>query len=262
MAHGSRVWPGPGVRWTRDERGGQPPRRDCRARRLHRLVSRSAAARGVCSSGDGAAATGGGNRAPRSRASPGGARLSPRMAADRGLSSDGRSQRWPRRRRRDGGHRVDLRHRHPSRHLVSDQSAGRRVLPSLGHADGGSDRPLPGELLRHRLCNPPDGFPAGGNPLRRDAAHPSWPAHSSRGHRRAPAVDCPLAQHHRDREPCAQSARRLAGFVVSQLAYGIVAGIVVSRQERVRTWQGAPLAIRAGLAASGLADPAGEEKKR
>jgi len=51
-------------------------------------------------------------------------------------------------------------------------------------------------------------------------------------------------------------------FVVSQLAYGIVAGIVVSRQERVRTWQGAPLAIRAGLAASGLADPAGEEKKR
>jgi hypothetical protein len=51
-------------------------------------------------------------------------------------------------------------------------------------------------------------------------------------------------------------------FVVSQLGFGIVAGIVVSRQERVRTWQSAPLAIRAGLEASGLGDDAGEEKKR
>ncbi len=51
-------------------------------------------------------------------------------------------------------------------------------------------------------------------------------------------------------------------FVVSQLAFGIVAGIVVSKQERVRTWQGAPLAIRAGLEASGLEDDPGEEEKR
>jgi len=51
-------------------------------------------------------------------------------------------------------------------------------------------------------------------------------------------------------------------FVVSQLAYGIVAGIVVSRQVRVRTWKGAPLVIRAGLEASGLEDHPGEEPKR
>src|SRR5580692_4549245 len=36
-------------------------------------------------------------------------------------------------------------------------------------------------------------------------------------------------------------------FVISQLGFGIVAGIVVSRQERIRTWQHLPLAIRAGM---------------
>jgi len=51
-------------------------------------------------------------------------------------------------------------------------------------------------------------------------------------------------------------------FVASQFGFGIVAGIVVSRQERIRTWQGAPFAIRAGLEASGLEeDHPGEEKK-
>src|ERR1700723_1292620 len=43
-------------------------------------------------------------------------------------------------------------------------------------------------------------------------------------------------------------------FVVSQVAFGIVAGIVVSRQQRVRTWQPTPLAVRLGLEASGLRD--------
>ncbi len=51
-------------------------------------------------------------------------------------------------------------------------------------------------------------------------------------------------------------------FVVSQMGFGIVAGIVVSKQQRVRTWQGVPLAIRAGLEASGLDDDPGEEDKR
>src|SRR5438270_13657530 len=35
-------------------------------------------------------------------------------------------------------------------------------------------------------------------------------------------------------------------FVLSQVGFGIVAGIVVARQERVRTWQRLPLAVRAG----------------
>jgi hypothetical protein len=41
-------------------------------------------------------------------------------------------------------------------------------------------------------------------------------------------------------------------FVLSQIAFGVVAGLVVSRQERVRTWQAIPLAIRLGVQAPGL----------
>jgi hypothetical protein len=40
-------------------------------------------------------------------------------------------------------------------------------------------------------------------------------------------------------------------FVVSQVGFGIVAGIVVSRQERVHTWQHLPFAVRAGMETTG-----------
>src|ERR1700758_4982702 len=43
-------------------------------------------------------------------------------------------------------------------------------------------------------------------------------------------------------------------FVVSQIGFGIVAGIIVSRQERIRTWQFLPFAVRAGFEASGAKD--------
>jgi hypothetical protein len=43
-------------------------------------------------------------------------------------------------------------------------------------------------------------------------------------------------------------------FVLSQVGFGVVAGIVVSRQERVRTWQHLPLAMRAGIEAPGIMD--------
>jgi hypothetical protein len=43
-------------------------------------------------------------------------------------------------------------------------------------------------------------------------------------------------------------------FVVSQIGFGIVAGIVVSRQERIRTWQYLPFAVRAGIEAPGAID--------
>jgi hypothetical protein len=39
-------------------------------------------------------------------------------------------------------------------------------------------------------------------------------------------------------------------FVVSQVAFGVVAGTVVSRQERVATWQRLPLAVRVGIEAT------------
>jgi len=43
-------------------------------------------------------------------------------------------------------------------------------------------------------------------------------------------------------------------FVISQIGFGVVAGIVVSRQERVRTWQYLPFPVRAGIEAPGAMD--------
>jgi len=40
-------------------------------------------------------------------------------------------------------------------------------------------------------------------------------------------------------------------FVLSQIAFGVVAGILVSRQVRIRTWQHVPFGVRAGIEASG-----------
>jgi hypothetical protein len=40
-------------------------------------------------------------------------------------------------------------------------------------------------------------------------------------------------------------------FVLSQIGFGIVAGIIVSRQQRIRTWQHLPLGVRAGLEVPG-----------
>jgi hypothetical protein len=52
-------------------------------------------------------------------------------------------------------------------------------------------------------------------------------------------------------------------FVVSQVGFGIVAGIVVSWQGRIRTLQHVPLAFRAGMEASGMrAENGGEDEHR
>ncbi len=52
-------------------------------------------------------------------------------------------------------------------------------------------------------------------------------------------------------------------FVVSQVGFGIVAGIVVSRRERIRTDQRLPFALRLRFEGSGLGDDKrGEDEKR
>jgi hypothetical protein len=51
-------------------------------------------------------------------------------------------------------------------------------------------------------------------------------------------------------------------FVVSQVAFGIVAGVVVTRQERIRTWQHMPLAFRSGMEASGMREENRGEDQR
>jgi hypothetical protein len=51
-------------------------------------------------------------------------------------------------------------------------------------------------------------------------------------------------------------------FAISQVGFGIVAGIVVSTQQRVRTWQHLPFAIRAGMETPGAMGEEGEEGPR
>jgi len=51
-------------------------------------------------------------------------------------------------------------------------------------------------------------------------------------------------------------------FVLSQVGFGIVAGVIVSRQERIRTWQHLPFALRAGLEVPGAVDEKNGGKAR
>jgi hypothetical protein len=50
-------------------------------------------------------------------------------------------------------------------------------------------------------------------------------------------------------------------FLASQIAFGIVAGVVVSRQERVHTWQAVPLAVRMGVESPGIVARKNEEDR-
>ena len=52
-------------------------------------------------------------------------------------------------------------------------------------------------------------------------------------------------------------------FVVSQVGFGIVAGVIVSQQVRIRTHQQLPLFLRAGFEGSGMKDESrGEDERR
>jgi hypothetical protein len=51
-------------------------------------------------------------------------------------------------------------------------------------------------------------------------------------------------------------------FVLSQFGFGIVAGVVVARRERIRTRQNVPLIVRMGIEAPGLVEERPEELNR
>ena len=51
-------------------------------------------------------------------------------------------------------------------------------------------------------------------------------------------------------------------FIASQIAFGIVAGLVVMLQHRVRTRENLPFALRAGIEAPGTIAPRGTEKEK
>jgi hypothetical protein len=48
-------------------------------------------------------------------------------------------------------------------------------------------------------------------------------------------------------------------FVLSQVGFGIVAGLAVSRQQRIRTYQGLPFVVRAGIETPGVMQEKDEE---
>jgi len=51
-------------------------------------------------------------------------------------------------------------------------------------------------------------------------------------------------------------------FTASQVAFGVVAGLVVIRQSRVPTRENIPFALRAGIEAPGIMSPGGDGEKR
>jgi hypothetical protein len=51
-------------------------------------------------------------------------------------------------------------------------------------------------------------------------------------------------------------------FVISQIGFGLVAGIVVSRQTRIRTWQYMPFGVRAGIEAPGAMGEKNTDQKK
>jgi hypothetical protein len=51
-------------------------------------------------------------------------------------------------------------------------------------------------------------------------------------------------------------------FVISQIGFGVVAGSVVSRQERIQTWQYLPFQARAGIEAPGVIDEKNRENQQ
>jgi hypothetical protein len=52
-------------------------------------------------------------------------------------------------------------------------------------------------------------------------------------------------------------------FVITQVGFGIVAGIIVSKQHRIQTWQHLPFGIRAGIETPGaIEERDGEDRRR
>ncbi len=51
-------------------------------------------------------------------------------------------------------------------------------------------------------------------------------------------------------------------FVISQIGFGVIAGSVVLRQERIRTWQHLPLQVRAGFEAPGASGEKNQENQQ
>ena len=82
------------------------------------------------------------------------------------------------------------------------------------------------------------------------------------GSHRPAAVDRVALPRPRLRQSAAGRADQLGWFAASQVAFGVVAGLVVVRQNKVWTSENLPLAMRAGIEAPGLMHERDDEDKR
>jgi hypothetical protein len=62
--------------------------------------------------------------------------------------------------------------------------------------------------------------------------------------------------------PLLESRIHWGWFIASQVAFGVVAGLVVMRQSRVPTHENVPFALRAGIEAPGMMPPRENGEKR
>jgi hypothetical protein len=63
-------------------------------------------------------------------------------------------------------------------------------------------------------------------------------------------------------DPVLNSRISWSWFVVSQIGFGLVAGIVVSKQQRIHTWQHLPFGVRAGIETPGAVEEREGEDRR
>ena len=102
---------------------------------------------------------------------------------------------------------------------------------------------------------------AGRTALRRDAADVPAAADRARRADRAGVVVGAAVLDARPVNPLLASHIDWFWFVASQVAFGVVAGLVVVRQSRMPTRENVPFALRAGIEAPGTMPPADGERR-
>ena len=147
-----------------------------------------------------------------------------------------------------GGSGDAVRNFQPAQHLVSDQSSGRRFL-SWAESTTAQIAAFQSGPPAHRQCRPPVTSLLVG--LLYGAMLPMLPRRPILlGGFIAPLLWSGLIHSILEFvNPVLNQRIDWLWFVASQVGFGIVAGIVVSRQERIRTWQHLPFAVRAGFEA-------------
>ena len=182
-------------------------------------------------------------------------------ASTRGLSHIGGNQGRPGRKRSDGGAGNPIWVDRPAQCLVSDQPSGRRLFPTSAKYTAQLAAFQPSYLILAVVIHLVTSLLVG---LLYGATLPMFP--------RRPillaGVIAPILWSgliHSFLEfvnPVLNKRIDWLWFVISQVGFGIAAGIVVSKQQRVPTWQHLPFAVRAGMEAPGAMDERNGEDRQ